>query len=103
MSAALVKARVLAVVRDIPPGRVTTYGAVGKHLRVTARQAARALSTLTAEESAEVPWHRVVGAGGVIRTEGQRQGRRLRAEGVVVSPSGRVLDFDLVFHEPSSP
>ncbi len=94
------RARVLAAVRTVPPGSVTTYGAVGKRLRVTARQAARVLATMTEDEALVTPWHRVVGAGGSVRTPGRRQADLLREEGVEVTPRGKVVDFAAVFVEP---
>lgn len=97
---ARIRPRVLDVVRRIPAGRVTTYGAIAGHLGLTARQAARVLSSLTGEESAGLPWHRVVGAGGAIRTEGDGQAGLLREEGVATSPGGKVLDFAQAFIEP---
>jgi methylated-DNA-protein-cysteine methyltransferase-like protein len=62
--------RVLAVVAAIPGGRVTTYGAIARHLGATARQVAHVLATFTAEESAELPWFRVVAANGVVSAPG---------------------------------
>ena len=95
------KSRVLAVVSAIPAGCVTTYGTIGKRLKLTARQVARVLSTLTAEESDEVPWHRVVAASGAIASMkrgavGRRQIERLRAEGVEVSARNKILDFNAI-------
>lgn len=102
---ARIKSEVLAAVMDIPEGRVTTYGAIGKHLGVTARQAAYVLARLTPEESASVPWHRVVASKGVVSTMklgsvGRRQIARLLAEGVAVTPRHKVQDFDAVFWSP---
>ena len=99
---ARVKARVVAVVAAIPEGRVTTYGAIGKRLGVTPRQVAFVMATLTDEESRELPWFRVVAAGGVISSfkaggVGRRQVARLREEGVEVTPRNKVVDFDAVF------
>ena len=96
----------MAVVAAIPEGRVTTYGVIGRHLQVTARQVAFVLATLTAEESARLPWFRVVAAGGVVSTiklgaVGRRQVERLRAEGVAVTPRNKVEDFDAVAWLPS--
>ena len=95
------KAQVLAVVAAIPEGRVTTYGTIARHLRVTARQVAFVLATLTVEESEEIPWFRVVAADGVVSSTkigavGRRQIERLRAEGVAVTPRNKVEDFDAV-------
>jgi methylated-DNA-protein-cysteine methyltransferase-like protein len=99
------KSRVLEVVAAIPEGRVTTYGSIGRHLRGTARQVAFVLARLTAEESAGLPWFRVVAAGGVVssikrRGVGRRQIERLRAEGVSVSPRNKVEEFDLIAWTP---
>ena len=96
------RARVLAAVALLPEGRVATYGGVGKRLGLGPRRVAAALASLTDEESAELPWHRVVGAGGAIRTAGQaarRQAMRLRAEGVMVA-RGKVAEFDALSIEP---
>jgi len=35
-----IKADVLGIVRNIPPGRLCTYAAIGRHLDVMARQVA---------------------------------------------------------------
>jgi methylated-DNA-protein-cysteine methyltransferase-like protein len=89
----------------IPEGRVTTYGAIGRHLKVTARQVAFILARLTVDESKRLPWFRVVAADGVISTTklwavGRRQIERLRAEGVIVTPRKKVEDFAVVSWSP---
>jgi methylated-DNA-protein-cysteine methyltransferase-like protein len=99
------KAQVLAVVAAIPEGRVTTYGAIAQHLRVTARQVARILATLTAEESERLPWFRVVAANGIVSSTklgavGRKQIERLRAEGVAVTPRNKVEDFHVLAWSP---
>ena len=81
-------ARVYALVRQIPRGRVATYGQVAVMLGVPrgARAVGWALRALPAAQAARVPWHRVVAAGGRISPRGgpgpQIQRQRLRAEGV---------------------
>jgi methylated-DNA-protein-cysteine methyltransferase related protein len=104
-TAARRKARVLAAVAAIPEGRVTTYGIMGKHLGITARQVAFVLTRLTADESAELPWFRVVAANGVVSSlklgaVGRRQIARLKAEGVAVTPRNKLADFDAVVWSP---
>ena len=99
------KARVVAVVAAIPEGRVTTYGSIARHLRVTARQVAFILATLTAEESEQLPWFRVVAANGVVSSTklgavGRRQIERLRSEGVAVTPRNKVEDFHVIAWSP---
>src|SRR4051812_143198 len=88
-SAAFLRLRnnVLAVIHDVPAGRVTTYGTIAEYLGITPRDVARVLSGLSEAESEVVPWHRVVAAGGVISTlrageVGRRQIARLFREGV---------------------
>jgi methylated-DNA-protein-cysteine methyltransferase-like protein len=81
-------ARVYALVREIPRGRVATYGQVAALLGVPrgARAVGWALRALPAAQAGRVPWHRVVGAGGRISPRAgpgpQVQRRRLRKEGV---------------------
>jgi methylated-DNA-protein-cysteine methyltransferase-like protein len=88
---------ILAVVRSIPRGRVTTYGLVAERagLPRRARLVGRVLSQLTADSG--VPWHRVIGAGGRIAfplasRASREQRARLAREGVLVL-RGRV-DMD---------
>jgi methylated-DNA-protein-cysteine methyltransferase-like protein len=83
-----------SVVGAIPHGKVSTYGAVARAagLPGRARLAGRALKLLPGEMN--LPWHRVVGAGGRIvfppsSHQHREQARRLRAEGVIVK-GGRV-------------
>jgi methylated-DNA-protein-cysteine methyltransferase related protein len=82
------------VVCAIPRGQVSTYGAVARAagLPGRARQAGRALRV--APDGLNVPWHRVVGAGGrIVFAPGSKpaaeQALRLRAEGVAVR-AGRI-------------
>lgn len=101
---ARIKADVLGVVRDIPPGRVCTYAAIGRHLDVMARHVAYILATLADEERADVPWHRVVAESGAVnRTKhgrGPEQVARLTGEGVAVGPKGVVADLAAVLWAP---
>ena len=77
---------VFDVVERIPPGRVSTYGAIGRLVGIGPRRVARALS----QGGGAVPWHRVVRADGSaaepVRVE---QLALLAGEGVPVR-SGRV-------------
>jgi alkylated DNA nucleotide flippase Atl1 len=77
---------VFDVVERIPPGRVSTYGAIGRLIGIGPRRVARALSS----GGGAVPWYRVVRADGAaaepVRVE---QLALLAAEGVPMR-SGRV-------------
>lgn len=88
-------ARIYAVVRRIPRGRVATYGQVAElaGLAGRARQVGYALHALPAGST--VPWHRVINAaGGVSRraAPGDELAQRqlLEREGVRFDPRGRV-------------
>jgi methylated-DNA-protein-cysteine methyltransferase-like protein len=80
--------RVYGLVREIPRGRVVTYGQIAAMLGVPrgARAVGWALRALPEAQARRVPWHRVVGAGGRISPRGgpgpEIQRRRLRGEGV---------------------
>jgi methylated-DNA-protein-cysteine methyltransferase related protein len=79
---AKLRGRILAAIRQIPKGKVSTYGAVGQAagLAQGARLVARVLHS-----SVGLPWQRVLGAGGEIKTRGDsavEQRLRLEAEGV---------------------
>ena len=77
---------VFDVVEQIPPGRVSTYGAIGRLVGVGPRRVARAL----AQGGGAVPWHRVVRAdGSVAEPVRVEQLARLAAEGVPMR-AGRV-------------
>lgn len=90
-------ARVYAIVRLVPEGRVVTYGDVAAALgsASVARHVGWALAALDPAVHGEVPWHRVINASGAISARGEvdrpsEQQRRLEAEGVVFSPGGKV-------------
>ena len=75
------RARVYAVVREIPRGRVASYGLVAM---LSGRPgAARAVGNVMLEsDDASVPCHRVVHADGSLARSFARQRERLRREGV---------------------
>ncbi|MDQ5834428.1 MAG: MGMT family protein [Actinomycetota bacterium] len=67
--------RVLARIRDTPPGFVRAYGDVSPGAPRFAG------SVLAACDDPDVPWHRIVRADGSL-AKGERQRRLLDAEGV---------------------
>jgi methylated-DNA-protein-cysteine methyltransferase-like protein len=87
---ARIKADVLAIVTKIPEGRLTTYGAIGRHLDVYPRHVAYVLTTLDDLDRTRVPWWRVVADGGAIGRHQRRDDHiaRLKAEGIPVAPAG---------------
>ena len=82
------------VVCAIPRGRVSSYGAVARAAGLPGRARQAGFALRVAPKALNLPWHRVVGAGGRIvfpksSREHKEQARRLRAEGVSVE-NGRV-------------
>jgi methylated-DNA-protein-cysteine methyltransferase-like protein len=69
------EARVLARIRDTPPGFVRAYGDVSPGAPRFAG------AVLAACEDPDIPWHRIVRADGSL-AKGRRQRRLLEAEGV---------------------
>ena len=88
------KARVLSVVRRIPPGGVATYGDVAA--LAGKPRAARAVGNIMRDcASRDVPCHRVIAAGGGLGGYGgnlELKRALLRAEGALVTAT-RVRDF----------
>jgi methylated-DNA-protein-cysteine methyltransferase-like protein len=85
------QSRILAAIRKIPRGKVSTYGAVarGAGYPGAARQVVGIL-----RRSLGLPWHRVLGAGGAIKLTGEsglEQRFRLQSEGVIFR--GRRVDM----------
>jgi methylated-DNA-protein-cysteine methyltransferase-like protein len=89
---------IYATVRQIPKGRVATYGQIAElsGLPRQARQVGYAMHALPARTT--VPWHRVVNAQGRISlplhtgSGGAVQKKKLEKEGVKLSASG-VIDL----------
>jgi methylated-DNA-protein-cysteine methyltransferase related protein len=81
---------VYRLVKQIPRGRVLSYGAVARILRLTggARSAGRAMAATPSGKG--IPWHRVVGEGGKILIRepyASLQKKLLESEGVQVLES----------------
>ena len=91
--------RVYRVVRQIPSGKVATYGQIARLAgRCTPRMAGYAMAAVPS--GSDVPWHRVLNSRGEVseRAAGDgaaRQRRLLRAEGVRFDRRQRV-DLDEV-------
>jgi methylated-DNA-protein-cysteine methyltransferase-like protein len=100
-------ARIYAVVRQIPQGRVATYGQVAALAGMPgqARQVGYALHALPDDE--EVPWHRVINAQGRVSTRAEPfeesiQRQLLEREGLRFDASGRT-DLEQHRWRPRSP
>jgi methylated-DNA-protein-cysteine methyltransferase related protein len=78
---------VYKLVKQIPRGRVITYGALAKMLRLRggARTAGRAMAATPSGKG--IPWHRVVGERGKVlipEPHGSLQRKLLQSEGVAL-------------------
>ena len=87
--------QVYRLVRRVPPGKVTSFGAVARMLGSPrgARTVGWALRGLPA--GSDVPWHRVVNSPGRVSTRCRehgvnRQRELLEAEGVVFDEGGAI-------------
>lgn len=100
---ARIRTEVLRLVALIPEGKFTTYGSIAVHMNVVARHVATVLSRLSDEESASLPWHRVVSADARISPNmdpklAARQKRLLKSEGLRINREGYIQDADPHFH-----
>lgn len=96
---------VYAVVRQVPVGRVTTYGSIAQYLglRAGARMVGWAMNGCHARD--DVPAHRVVNRLGVLSGKNffgspTRMQELLEAEGVIVKEDA-VVDFSNRLWDPS--
>lgn len=83
--------RIISAIKKIPRGYVSTYGAVGRAAGYP-RAARQVVGVL--HRSVGLPWHRVLGAGGEIKLQGDHafdQRLRLQSEGVMFR--GRRVDM----------
>jgi methylated-DNA-protein-cysteine methyltransferase-like protein len=98
--------KVFDVARKIPFGRVTSYGAIAKHLGAvrSARMVGWAMNNSHNQEI-EVPAHRVVNRKGLLTGKHHFDGTNLMQqllenEGIVVIDN-QIQDLDKVFWNPS--
>ena len=96
---ARIRAEVIRLVALIPAGRFTTYGSIAVHMNVMARHVAFVMARLTEEESARLPWHRVVSADARLSPKmdpdlRQLQRARLESEGLIIDSAGYIQNDD---------
>jgi methylated-DNA-protein-cysteine methyltransferase-like protein len=100
---ARIRTEVIRLVGLIPAGKFTTYGSIAVHMNVVPRHVASVLSRLPAEESAALPWHRVVGAESRISPSmapllAQCQRECLETEGLTLDAKGFIQKSDDHFY-----
>ncbi len=93
------------VVREIPPGRVTSYGAIAAYLGMKggARMVGWAMNA--SHTLSDVPAHRVVNRNGVLTGKnffgGDRMQELLQSEGIQVM-NDQIIQFKDHFWDPSA-
>jgi methylated-DNA-protein-cysteine methyltransferase-like protein len=99
--------RVYVVVRQIPEGRVTSYGAIAGHLGMhrSARMVGWAMNA--AHSIPDVPAHRVVNRNGLLTGKHHFGGTRimqqlLESEGHLIEDD-QITNFKQVFWDPANP
>ncbi len=96
--------RVYDVVRLVPYGRVTSYGAIARYLGA-AKSARMVGYAMNASHTKNVPAHRVVNRTGLLTGKHHFQGTNLMQqllenEGVIIE-NNQVRDFKELFWDPS--
>ncbi|MDH4461568.1 MAG: MGMT family protein [Flectobacillus sp.] len=95
---------VYQVVRLIPSGRVTSYGAIASYLGTKGGARLVGWAMNASHTDSNIPAHRVVNRNGVLTGKahfgGNRMEELLRQEGILVSDD-KVVDFDQLFWNPA--
>jgi methylated-DNA-protein-cysteine methyltransferase related protein len=82
---------IVAAIRKIPRGKVSTYGAIA---RAAGHPAAPRRVAWVLHRSVDLPWQRILGAGGEIKLRGDSaREQRLRLEMEGVTFRGRRVDM----------
>jgi methylated-DNA-protein-cysteine methyltransferase-like protein len=94
------------VVRLIPMGRVTTYGAIAKYLGAARSSRMVGWAMNASHAQADIPAHRVVNRQGMLTGKmmfayPMQMQELLEAEGIRVT-NNQIVDFEQVFWEPES-
>ena len=97
--------RVYEVVKKIPHGRVTTYGAIANYLGSSGRARMVGWAMNAASKMEDVPAHRVVNRNGLLTGKHHFPGtfamqQLLEEEGVKVKDD-KIVDFTTRFWDPS--
>jgi len=97
--------KVYEVARKIPYGKVTSYGAIARHLGVakSARMVGWAMSACGSDTT--IPAHRVVNRQGIITGKHHFSGinlmqQLLESEGIVIK-NDKIINFEAAFWNPS--
>ena len=89
------------IVRQIPPGRVTTYGAIAKVLDIpNARQVGHAMRSVD-DKGKPVPAQRVVTASGRLSHDTSGARRKLLLKEGIRLKGDKIVDFSRLFWDPA--
>ena len=96
--------RVYEIVRQIPYGKVTSYGAIANYLG-TIRSARMVGYAMNSSHGKDVPAHRVVNRKGLLTGKHHFEGTNLmqqllESEGITVMDN-QIQDFESVFWDPA--
>ena len=96
---------IYAIVREIPKGRVTSYGAIARAIGLASGARVVGYAMNACHTRSDVPAHRVVNRNGALTGKHHfgapdRMQKLLEAEGIVVEDD-TVQDFDRVFWDPA--
>lgn len=96
---------VYAIVRLIPPGRVTNYGAIAKALGTGKSSRMVGWAMNAAHTHKDIPAHRVVNRNGLLTGKmhfetPETMENRLKNEGIVVK-NDKIIDFSSHFWDPT--
>ncbi|KQC32628.1 cysteine methyltransferase [Nonlabens sp. YIK11] len=97
--------KVYEVVKQIPAGRVTSYGAIAAHLGAPRSSRAVGYAMNASHSQTDVPAHRVVNRKGLLTGKHHFQGSNLmvqllESEGVRVKKD-QVQDLESIFWDPT--
>ena len=87
---------IYAIVRQIPPGSVATYGQIAELANLSGKPRLVGYALYRIDISSDIPWHRVVNYKGEISYSPLRQGGDhtqkvlLEQEGIEFNPQGKI-------------
>ncbi len=98
---------VYEVVKLIPRGRVTSYGAIGNYLGMKSSARMVGWAMHAAHTQKRVPAHRVVNSQGLLTGKHHfstptEMAERLEKEGIKIKDGIKVMNFNTVFWDPAA-
>lgn len=97
--------RVVALAREIPAGRVSTYGSIARAAgggTMASRSVTGILARAWEMGVCDIPWHRIVYSDGRVWIDDVHAKERLRLykkEGIELDEKNRIIDFGEMLYE----